>query len=135
MTCGGYRGESEDGHPLAPLVSSAVTAGTLLVAFGLLALGVESFWLAFVVGFGGVLPVSMGLLQHRAEGGRRAGDHTGPTRHRETDAALAALRERYARGEVTDEGFERQVEQLLATESVEGARAHAERRPDDRPAR
>ncbi|PSP32540.1 hypothetical protein BRC64_06440 [Halobacteriales archaeon QH_10_67_22] len=39
----------------------------------------------------------------------------------DTDAALADLRERYARGEITDAEFERRVERLLETESVDDA--------------
>lgn len=105
---------SSEAHPLAPLVTATVTAGTLLVAFSLLALGVESFWIAFVVGFGGVLPVSLGLLEHadRAEvGPSERGDGA------EEDTALAALRREYARGEIGDATFERRLEQLLETES------------------
>lgn len=37
----------------------------------------------------------------------------------ETDDALATLRERYARGELTDEQFERKVERLLETDTLE----------------
>lgn len=35
------------------------------------------------------------------------------------DAALAKLRERYANGELTDEQFERKVERLLETDTLE----------------
>jgi len=104
-----------DHHPLAGLVAAVVTAGTLTVAFGLLALGVEFFWVAFPLGFGGVLPVSMGVLAYRA----RTGDgQSTPSRHShaEEDDALEQLRRRYARGELTDAEFERRVERLLETE-------------------
>lgn len=37
------------------------------------------------------------------------------------DDALAALRERYARGELTDEQFERKLDRLLDTETIEAA--------------
>jgi len=39
----------------------------------------------------------------------------------DTDAALADLRERHARDEITDAEFERRVERLLETESVDDA--------------
>lgn len=44
------------------IVAGIVSLLTLGVAFGLLALGVEAFWVAFPVGFGGVLPISLGLV-------------------------------------------------------------------------
>jgi hypothetical protein len=91
-------------HPLAPVVSTAVTAGTLLVAFGLLALGVEWFWVAFPIGFGGVLPVALSVLQYR---------DTGETGQDETDPALADLQARYVRGTITEDEFERRVERVL----------------------
>ncbi len=47
---------------LALILSGVITILTLGVAFGLLALGVEFFWVAFPVGFGGVLPVVLGLV-------------------------------------------------------------------------
>lgn len=120
---------SADGHPLAPLVSTAVTAGTLLVAFSLLALGVDFFWVAFVVGFGGVLPVSLGLLEHAERTGT---EQSGPESGGEEDTALAALRRQYARGEVGDAEFERRLERLLETESAAERRGGKQRAREPR---
>jgi hypothetical protein len=50
---------------LALVVSGIVTILTLGTAFGLLAVGVEFFWIAFPVGFGGVLPIALGLVALR----------------------------------------------------------------------
>lgn len=103
----------EDPNPLAAVVSTAVTAGTLLVAFGLLAAGVESFWIVFPVGFGGVLPLSVGLLgsaQDKSDPERVRGNR------RDVENELERLRQRYAAGELTDEEFENCVEALLETE-------------------
>jgi hypothetical protein len=47
---------------LALVVSGIITLLTLGTAFGLLALDVEFFWVAFPVGFGGVLPIALGLV-------------------------------------------------------------------------
>jgi uncharacterized membrane protein len=105
-------GPTDSSHPLAPVVSATVTAGTLLVAFSLLALGVDSFWLVFVVGFGGVLPLSRGLLEAR--------DRPGGTDTTEEETALETLRLRYARGELTHEEFEQRVEELVETEPASG---------------
>jgi uncharacterized membrane protein len=105
--------------PLAPLVSAVVTVFTLLLAFGLMSLGVEDFWVVFVVGFGGVLPVSLGVLsyRHRQTGGTTTTDTRSGT-DAEAEAALEELRLRYARGEFTDAEFEHRVERLLETTSA-----------------
>ncbi|MFC7070002.1 SHOCT domain-containing protein [Halobaculum lipolyticum] len=53
--------------------------------------------------------------------GRERGDTEG-------DTALDRLRERYSEGELSDEEFERKVEQVLATEDRETAEMHVENR-------
>ncbi len=101
--------EPKDHHPLAPLVSTGITAATLFVAFGLMSIGIESFWVVFVVGFGGLLPISLGLLEYR----RR--ERTCRRERSDSDTALAKLRERYVRGEITETEFEQRVENLMET--------------------
>jgi uncharacterized membrane protein len=118
--------ESVDHHPLVGVVSAAVTAGTMAVAFGLLALGVEWFWVAFPVGFGGVLPVSLGILHYAEERRNRS---PGSGARADSESALAELRERYARGDLTEAEFERRLERLLETES----RANTHRSLGDSP--
>jgi uncharacterized membrane protein len=114
---------------LSIVVSTVVTGFTLTVAFGLLALGVESFWVAFVVGFGVVLPAAVGAVQYRARRESTAGgaDRSDSRDHTATagveDDALETLRNRYARGELTDAQFERKVERLLETEDDETSHA------------
>ncbi|MEF8974528.1 MAG: SHOCT domain-containing protein [Haloarcula sp.] len=105
--------------PLSAVVSAVVTAATLGVAFGLLALGVESFWLAFVVGFGVVLPAAVGLVESdwSSDTRQETADRDG-----EAEAALATLRQRYARGELSEAEFERRVERLLETTAVPAKR-------------
>ncbi|WP_262179823.1 SHOCT domain-containing protein [Haloarcula laminariae] len=105
----------EEEDPLASIVAGSVTALTFLVGFGLMFVGVPYFWVAFPVGFGGLLPAAMGatrLYQRRREA-------DGPTSE---DDPLATLRDRYARGELSDAEFERQVERLLETEDAETVR-------------
>ena len=99
---------------LESVVASAVTALTLLVAFGLLAAGVSWFWIAFPVGFGGILPLAVGLARLYQQGDSEPS--TGHDEHE--DDPIATLRERYARGELTEAEFEHRVERLLETESV-----------------
>ena len=104
--------DSEDS--LESLVAGGVTALTLLVAFGLMFAGVPWFWVAFPVGFGGLLPMALAAvrLYQRRQDGQPAS---------EQDDALATLRDRYARGELSDAEFERQVERLIETEDAEVA--------------
>jgi len=113
--------EDED-DDLETVVAGAVTLLTLTVAFGLMFAGVPWFWVAFPVGFGGLLPMALGaarLYRRRRESDSR------PTS--EDDDALATLRQRYARGDITDGEFERQVERLLETEDSATARERVDR--------
>lgn len=111
--------DDDDDSPLETIAAGVVTVITLGVAFGLLALEQPYFWIAFPVGFGGGMPLAIGLARwyesnaESTEGTRRE--------HTEADAALASLRDRYARGELDDEEFEARLERLLETESVADA--------------
>ena len=49
-----------------------------------------------------------------------------------TTDALETLRERYAAGELTDEQFERKLERLLDTETLEGAQEWAQKQDRER---
>lgn len=114
-------------NPLTPVVTGVVTAATLAVAFGLMALGVESFWVTFVVGFGGVLPLSVAALEYR----EATDDSPARAERNDADAALEELQLRYARGELTDEEFERRAERLLETESPPATGAAADSVSDE----
>lgn len=50
---------------------------------------------------------------------------------RTTDEALTVLRRRYARGELTDAQFDRKLDRLLGTESVEDAEEYVRRGDDE----
>ncbi|TQQ80046.1 SHOCT domain-containing protein [Halonotius terrestris] len=94
----------------------------LLVAFGLLALDVAWFWVAFPVGFAGVLPAVMGLVRYY----ERSAATDEPAATDERDDPVEALKDRYARGEIDDAEFERRLEELLGSASpatVEEARS------------
>lgn len=120
----GPAGDPDDETPLAQVVAGVVMAVTFLVGFGLLSVGYPWFWIAFPVGFAGVLPAAIGLVR-LYESRKRA------TRDPEEDA-LASLRARYVRGEIDEAEFEERLELLLETESVTEARAYAARREVDR---
>lgn len=113
--------EDDEETPLEEIVSGAVTVLTLSIAFGLLFAGFQFFWVAFIVGFAGVLPMALGAVKLYQR--RQDGDTTTAA---EPEDALEELRQRYARGEFTDEEFERRIELLLETESVADAREYAE---------
>lgn len=119
------QGESPEEPPLETIAAGVVTMLTLTVAFGLLAVGFEFFWVAFIVGFGGGMPLAIGLARwYQSRQEQASGDELARGADEE---ALAQLRERYARGELTDEEFEQRVSRLLETESVADARDYAAR--------
>ena len=95
------------------LVAGGVTALTLGVAFGLLALGVRFFWVAFPVGFGVVLPGAIALANARHASKRR---NAAASQTADSPTSLEVLRRRYAAGEISDEEFEHRVERLLKSE-------------------
>jgi uncharacterized membrane protein len=84
----------------------------------------QSWWLPFMLfGYIVLVPVTALLFgdeEDRAEwwddASEASADHTEDA---DEDDALAELRNRYARGELTDEQFERKLERLLETETLE----------------
>ena len=116
------RGASSPG-PLAGATAGAVTLLVLAVAFSLHALDVSWAWVAYPLGFGGLLPAAMGVAARYDRDGRsgRHGDRSRHGHQRARAQALETLRLRYARGELDELAFERRVERLLETETVEGA--------------
>ena len=135
----------------------AVVAITSLVVLGLgltaLFLGYSWFWMVFVIGFAVLVPLVKVASDAR---GRGRTDDDRPPAERETAAsptdsvgeagedepgskrdALETLRRRYAEGELSDEEFERKLENLLETETLEDVRetVREERGPggDSRP--
>ena len=111
----------------------------LVVGLGLLALftGFSQipFWVIFAVGFAVVVPIVAILTGDEGgdwewwndehsnwwgwDGNRRPEQST--EREKPSTDALSTLRERYARGELTDEQFERKLDALLETEHPESA--------------
>jgi uncharacterized membrane protein len=107
-------------------VTSLIVLGVGLTA---LFLGVDWFWVVFVVGFAVVVP----LVSTLVGADERDAETGGETRSAAADPGgpgdpLATLRGRYARGELTEEQFERKLEALLETETLEAAEDRARRR-------
>jgi len=108
----------EEGASLTTVVASTVTMLTLAAGFGLLALGWPYFWIVFPIGFGGVLPAATAFAGWR-EAKRK---QTATVRQTAAGGKLATLREQYAAGEIDDATFERRLERLLETESIDDAK-------------
>lgn len=134
---------TEDENAFVQLTALLVLGVGLVSLF----LGYGWFWMVFAVGFAVVVPLvklvteQLGVADDSTPDARRD-----PQRDRlDSDAprakrdALDELRSRYASGELSDEEFERKVERLLETETLEGARDHVAggtdaRENDDAPA-
>jgi uncharacterized membrane protein len=102
-----------DRTSVALLVSAAITALTLGTAFGLLALGVESFWVVFVLGFGVAMPTALGVVTRR----RPDADRPDPSSTSDTPDPVETLQLRYVRGEITETEFEQRVATLLESDT------------------
>lgn len=98
----------------------------LVLGAGFVALfaGFDYFWAVWVLGFAVLLPLVDILLDPDSETELLDDDA-------DEEDALAALKRRYADGELTDEAFERRLERLLETEDRDAAREYVERRERD----
>ena len=140
-TRGGPAG-TDDG-PVARLRENATGITSLLVtAFWMGAMFTDQEWwlAALLVGYVAVVPLVAILFGDEDERREWADDYITDTT--ETDAepepadsqtdALETLRERYAAGELTDEQFERKLERLLDTETLEEAQEWTRQRDRER---
>jgi uncharacterized membrane protein len=97
----------------------------LIFSVGLVALfaGVNLFWLVWTLGFPILLPLVATLTNDDEDEADVEHETNQPTERsdEETSDALATLRDRYARGDLTDEQFERKLDALLETHSPESA--------------
>jgi hypothetical protein len=120
----------------------------LVLGAGLLALFVPSlspipFWVIWVVGFAVLVPMVEILLDTGDEDDDgwtdRSTERPSPEREAEPDPevpedadeetrdAIETLRERYARGDLTDKQFDRKLDRLLRTDTPENAAEWRER--------
>lgn len=91
--------------PADSMLPALVSAGVLVVAFGALAAGVEWFWIAFPIGYGAVLPLTISYVRSREE-------EDDPAATEADD--LADLKRRYVEGEMDEATFERELDATLA---------------------
>lgn len=119
--------DDEDWRDRAVPVAALLVLG---VGFVGMFLSIEWFWMVWVLGFAVVVPMLAVLLGVDDEeeptsgpAGKTTRDAGDASEYRGTDEtgadALETLRERYARGDLTDAQFERKLERLLETETVE----------------
>jgi uncharacterized membrane protein len=120
-------GDEEEETPLQQLVAGVVIALIFLVGFGLLAVDYPWFWVAFPIGFAGVLPAALALAKLYEARSERDETPVSADVPDEQSEALATLRARYARGDLDEEEFEHRLEKLLETENVADARAYVTR--------
>lgn len=115
-----------DGDDWAGVVSILTLGAGLLALF----LGFEWFWMVFVLGWVVLTPLAAMLADDDAdewdEFAKEAAadvisDDASDTAGSKQDA-LETLRDRYARGELSEVEFERKLERLLSTETLEDAR-------------
>ncbi|QGA81787.1 SHOCT domain-containing protein [Halomicrobium sp. LC1Hm] len=102
----------------------------------------QEWWLpALIVGYAVFIPLTATLLGDEDEREAWTGElaDSSPTEtteepepERTDETALAALRRRYAEGELTDEQFERKLDRLLETETLEDVEEHRERASQER---
>jgi uncharacterized membrane protein len=103
-----------------------------IVVFLTVGLGIGGGYLGFdtgliwVLGFAVLLPLAGILAPDGDEATKRNGAGAAAETAVPTDP-LDRLRDRYARGELSEEAFERKLEALLETETPEGARQRVDR--------
>ena len=102
--------------------------------FGIPVLNAVDFWVIFAIGYAVVVPL-VSLLRGRDEASsmtrdERAAAPSEDSAEGDVDAALDRLRDRYARGDLSEEQFERKLEALLETETPEDARERVARGSD-----
>ncbi|QCC48807.1 SHOCT domain-containing protein [Halobellus limi] len=131
--------DSDD--PVVGAVALLVLGAGLGSLFGVPILEAVDFWVVFVIGYAVVVPL-VSLLRGRKAGPDSARRENRSSPRSETadlersdsddvDEALERLRDRYARGDLSEEQFERKLEVLLETDTPENARERAVRRRTD----
>jgi len=95
--------ETTDATARTGAVAGLVSMGVLAVGLTVTAAGLPMAWLAWPVGYGVVLPLSIGYAANQ----QSTDDGTD---------RLAALQERYVAGEVDQAEFEAELERVLSEE-------------------
>lgn len=102
----------------------AVSVVAVLFGVTLLAAGEVFALTAIIIGVLGFAYLKTDVDQISDWGSSQSSSETDPQ-----EDALTILRERYARGEIDQDEFERRLDDLLETETVEQAEQHHEKTP------
>jgi uncharacterized membrane protein len=137
-------GPADSDDPVVAATALVVLGAGLGSLFGVPLLAAVDFWLVFVVGYAVVVPLvslargwqgdeaeidSPAARTHRADQSDGAvGEDQWNDTDEGVDAALDRLRDRYARGDLSEEQFERKLEVLLETDTPENARERIEQK-------
>jgi uncharacterized membrane protein len=109
--------DDEDWRARTVSVASILVLGAGFVA---MFFEISWFWMIWVLGYTVFVPllaITLGVDDEESE--ETAHDEREEPRTDTGSDALETLRDRYARGELTDEQFERKLERLLETETIE----------------
>jgi len=122
---------------LTGIVSLLVTGLWMVALFT----GQEWWWVALIIGYAVVLPLAGILFDEDEESEAWTGDRetaeqtqsaSGSSGTASDETPLESLRRRYAEGELTDEQFERKLDRLLETETLEDVEEYRERASSER---
>ncbi|WP_330632572.1 SHOCT domain-containing protein [Halocatena halophila] len=93
----------------------------LVLGVGLVAMfaRIPNFYAIWAIGFAVVVPL-VAILTNSEFGS----DAESSAEETDSDNPLETLRERYARGELTDEQFEEKLDRLLETETIDDVKTH-----------
>lgn len=132
MSDGGGSEQESVGRRFRENVTGIVSTLVTAVWLGAMVTG-QDWWLAaLLVGYVAVVPITAILFGDEEETetadderGERDDSHTASTDDGETP--LETIRRRYAEGELTEAQFERKLERLLSTETIEDVEDDRER--------
>ena len=117
----------------ATRIATVLVTGTWLVAL----FSGQGWWLPVMLfGYVVAVPLVALLFGDREDVAEWWGDGAASTVEDDREDPIEALRVRYARGELTDEAFERKLDRLLEAEAVSESRAAREgdgRTPEPEP--
>ncbi|WP_435184058.1 SHOCT domain-containing protein [Halobellus sp. EA9] len=136
------RDPADSDDPVVGATALLVLGAGLGSLFGVPVLAAVDFWIIFVIGYAVVVPLVSLIRGHRARDA--ADDRSGSAERRRrvdersdradesegVDDALDRLRDRYARGDLSEAQFERKLEVLLETDTPENARERVTRGRD-----
>lgn len=103
-------------------VATVVSLLTILTGTILLALNFNFFWLAYPIGFGGILPFAIMVSKNYDTQVRENKSETS-----EEETALEELKKKFVNDEISEEEFENRVENLVQTQDVQTSKEYIER--------